>query len=290
MVLAFDEGPDAGMGHRRRCAALAIALEARGSRAIAVPLAGDRPTRVDAPTIVVDSYRTRADDRALYRAEVVVALDDLTRDLDVALVVDPAPGASSVPHQRAGRVLAGGAYAIVDPAVAKNSPVTRRVAPRSVLVATGASDASGAGARMAAAVACAHPALRVRLVIGPWGDSRIPDGVEAVHAPDGLVTEIVGSDLVVTAGGVTLLESVALGVPTVAVVLAANQRRNVDGVVGAGAALAADLDRVSDVVTRLVADPVLRDDLATAGPALIDGHGANRVADAIVTRRVRAAA
>src|SRR5205823_1880405 len=106
-LLVHDDGPGAGLGHRRRCEALAAALEARGIGTAVVPVDDER---LDAPVIVVDSYERRADDRAWATGRLVVALDDLARDLAVACVIDPAVGATSARHRRAGRVLAGPRY------------------------------------------------------------------------------------------------------------------------------------------------------------------------------------
>jgi spore coat polysaccharide biosynthesis predicted glycosyltransferase SpsG len=289
-MLAFDEGPGAGLGHRRRCAVIAGALRTLGWETASAPVLGDGPGVVDAPVIVVDSYRTRADDRMRYRGGVVVALDDLARDLDVALVIDPAPGSSRAPHRRAGLVLAGAPYSLVDPALRTLGARPPRMEPHTVLVATGASDADGVGFAMAEAIVAACPELRVRLVLGPWGDRRIPVGVEAVERPDGLASELAAADIVVTAGGVALLESLCLGRPTVVLALAANQRANVDGVLAEGAALSADPAHVVDAVVRLLRCAPLRVELAEAGRRLIDGRGASRVAEAIVALSARVAA
>src|SRR5690242_13194379 len=105
VVCCFDEGPGAGLGHRRRMEAVAGALTARGHTCDLAPLPVVELPPCDAA--VVDSYRQRADDRAFATAPVIVAVDDLARDLAVALVVDPSPGALGAAHRRARRVLAG---------------------------------------------------------------------------------------------------------------------------------------------------------------------------------------
>jgi spore coat polysaccharide biosynthesis predicted glycosyltransferase SpsG len=297
IVAVHDEGPGVGLGHRRRCEYVAAALRARE---LDVTLAPTGVVEVHASLVLVDSYRYRADDRARFRGRAVVAIDDLNRDLDVALVVDPAPGASSAPHRRAGRVLAGARYALVDPSLRAATVSEVASAPATVLVTTGAADLHGTGASIAAAVAAAHPTLRVRLVPPSSEASMSVDtrrsltphrpGVEVVEAADGLAVELASADVVVTAGGVTLLEALCLGRPAVAVVTAANQRANVEGAVASGAALVAEPAHVADAVTRLVANTRLREDLSMAGRVLVDGLGAERVADAIVDVMVRCAA
>src|SRR5258708_39480124 len=96
--LCFDEGPGVGLGHRRRMEAVAAALTQREHTCALLPLPVNELPACDA--VVVDSYRQRADDRAFAVAPVVAAVDDLARDLAVALVVDPSPGALGAPHRR----------------------------------------------------------------------------------------------------------------------------------------------------------------------------------------------
>ncbi len=289
-IVTFDEGPGVGLGHRRRCEVIAAALRDRGIETIALALdpSADQ-LLVDAPIVVVDSYRLRADDRSHFRGGVVIALDDLCRDLDVAIVVDPAPGASRAPHRRAGKVLAGAAYALVDPHLRSLGSRAPDSEPSTVLVATGAADQAGIGAEIAAAIR-AETDIVVRLAIGPWGNRCAPAGVEVVERSDGLAVELAAADIVVTAGGVTLLESLCLGRPTVAVALAPNQRANVEGVVAEGAALLVDPQDAPAAVRRLLGDAALRAAIAAAARGLIDGRGADRVVDAVVAATQRAAA
>src|SRR5438552_918394 len=94
-VLVYDDGPDAGFGHRHRMDALADALVRRGFSATMQPVG----TAVRAGVLVCDSNMTRADDLTLYRADRVIAVDDLDRDLSVDLVVDPSPGARPEVHR-----------------------------------------------------------------------------------------------------------------------------------------------------------------------------------------------
>ena len=111
MLLAFDEGPGVGLGHRRRMEALAAELASRAHECTLLPLGSGTPGAHD--VVMVDSYRMRADDGTFARADVVGAVDDLARDLAVDLVVDPSPGTVGAAHRRARRVLAGAAYALV---------------------------------------------------------------------------------------------------------------------------------------------------------------------------------
>ncbi len=281
----FDEGPGAGLGHRRRMETLAAELTDRGHDCVLVPL-GTTAATVASDAVVIDSYRTRADDPAFARARVVCALDDLDRDLAVDLVVDPSPGAIGAAHRSARRVLAGAAYALVPAPADRLIPASVDVPVTRVLVSTGAADAEGVGARIAGALAAAGldeggPEVQVRLVVGQWGAADVPRGVVAVRAPDGLAPELAAASLVVTAGGVTLLESCMLGRPTVAVALADNQRQAVCGLEREGAVVVATPETVTSAVRDLIRDRARRVNLSVTARYAIDGKGAARVADTL---------
>jgi spore coat polysaccharide biosynthesis predicted glycosyltransferase SpsG len=279
VLLTFDEGPGVGLGHRRRVEALAAELAGRGHgcRMLSLPKFGLMRTDV----LVVDSYRVRADDAARFRAGVVVAIDDLARDLDVDIVVDPSPGATGSAQQLAPRVLAGAAYALV-PAAEPHVPVIAVEAPvERVLVTTGAADDRGIGAQVAAAVLAAEPGLDVRLVVGPWGSDAVPSGVVAVRAPDGLTDELATASIVVTAGGVTMLEACRLARPVIALELALNQRRAISSLARDNAVVPATPASAAVLVSELVHDRRRRVALGAASATAIDGKGATRIADAI---------
>jgi spore coat polysaccharide biosynthesis predicted glycosyltransferase SpsG len=280
VTLAFDEGPGIGLGHRRRCQYLAGALRRLGADTDLRSL-GECDT-IAASVLVVDSYRARADDDRRFVADHIVAIDDLARDLAVDLLVDPDPGADGSAHRRAERVLAGAAFALVDPALARCSPGAVEEPVTCVLVTTGAADASGVGDQIATACATFMPQAHIRFVEGPWGAPCNDPDVEVVHAPDGLAEELRGADIVITAGGVTMLEACALGRPTIACVLAPNQSRSVAGTAHAGAVLAADPSSAPELAVRLARDARLRVRLSIAARKLVDGQGPTRIAEAVL--------
>ena len=282
VLLVCDEGPGAGLGHRRRCEAIATALRAQGIAAAVVPSGAGV---FAAPVLVVDSYRFRADDRHRFVPDVLVALDDLERDLDVDLVVIPAPdGLTGYESTARRRVLCGAEVALVDPRVAARGVAPLRPDVERILVTMGAADSTGVGASIAGDLVEARPDLDIRLVVGPWGARDVPAGVTSVIAPEGLVEELAAADVVVTAGGVTLLEALVMGRPTVAVAVADNQLANVRAAGAAGAAAVATREHAAAMALRLIDDASRRAALHAAGPVVIDGAGARRVADAIAAR------
>jgi UDP-2,4-diacetamido-2,4,6-trideoxy-beta-L-altropyranose hydrolase len=78
-----------------------------------------------------------------------------------------------------------------------------------------------------------------------------------------------------------------MGVPTIAVTLAENQRPIAVSLEAAGAAIDAGWNReltqarLADTLARLVPDETRRGEMSRRGRALVDGRGAQRVADAL---------
>ncbi len=276
VVLVCDEGAGSGLGHRHRCEAIAKELKSLGFQPVVVT--SGRGVMA-APIVVVDSYRFRADDRHCFVPGYVIAIDDLERDLAVDIAVLPAPGATGSAYRNARRVLAGARYSIVDPSLVPARNLATRT-PR-VLVTMGASDTGGIGARIASECALALPGAEIRLVIGPWGDQSTPSKVTPVFVSNGLAEELNCATVAVTAGGVTLLEAMALGCPTVAIATAPNQRSNVDAAANAGAVRAADVSTAAAITADLMGDESAQVQLSQAGSDLIDAKGASRVAEAI---------
>lgn len=225
VVLYYEEGPGIGLGHRRRMEALTKALERLGVSTECRPVDEHDPS--DPRVRVVDSYRVRADDERFAGAPVV-AIDDLERDLAVDLVIHPAPLSDPDSQQSAKRVLAGLEYAIIDVPDVQWRPTTNE--PKSVLVTLGGSDTAGLGAFIAELLAADLPDVQVRHAPGPWSKRTDSASVETVEAPDGLVDDLLAATVVVTAGGVTMLEALALGCPTVVVPTADNQMRAVEAI------------------------------------------------------------
>ena len=103
-----------------------------------------------------------------------------------------------------------------------------------------------------------------------------------------MVAVLAETDLVVGAGGVSLMERLAAGVPSVSLVIAENQKLFVEsaaakgGTVYAGTASRLLPIEMAEIIRQLIADPLRRASMVQAGAHLIDGHGANRVANALV--------
>lgn len=302
VVFAVAAGPRLGFGHLLRSRSLARALDVpwqvylRGTRgthqaarrlgARLLPQAGGR---IDARLLVVDDPSPREAARwvaCARRAQVPVAtVHDLgLGEVASDLIVDGSVHQS--PARRHGPALRGPAYAILDPAIA----VTRMTPAASarVLITLG----GGAHVRRLAAGLCA--ALGERR---PDLDIRVAGGFTAVCAatlplgrwidvPDGLADELAHATVAIVAGGVTLSEACALGVPAVGVAVTDAQQLTVRalarvGAVVDGGRLRPDprcLRTVADHTVELLSAAARRRQLSRTASRLIDGHGAHRVA------------
>jgi spore coat polysaccharide biosynthesis predicted glycosyltransferase SpsG len=100
-----------------------------------------------------------------------------------------------------------------------------------------------------------------------------------VHSPPTLTEEFAAAPIVVTAGGVSMLEACALGRAVVAVVTAENHGVAVAPGAARGAVVAVDGARAGAAVAALARDGGLRRTLAQTAQQTIDGLGPQRLAE-----------
>ncbi|WP_347312321.1 UDP-2,4-diacetamido-2,4,6-trideoxy-beta-L-altropyranose hydrolase [Defluviimonas sp. SAOS-178_SWC] len=252
--------------------------------------------------LVVDHYGLDARWTGRVRAAMpelrVLAIDDLDdRALGADLVLDQTRmGGGSRRHSGLAN-LTGPDYALLRPefAAARPAALSRRGQPvRRVLIAPGLADAAGL-APLALDALKGRPELSVDVVMGAESQScgavatRIAgrEGA-ALHldATDmaGLMTR---ADLCIGAGGMTGWERCCLGLPTVAVAVADNQRPGLRGLSEAGAVVAMGLEdaRMPGALTRAIGHAIeTAQNLSVAAARLCDGQGAARVLDALEGR------
>lgn len=276
-VFLTHGGSRIGLGHVRRCLALAGSLSVRGAKVTfvvspdeavrrlvessgfgvtEVAWEADFPSAVrsvretGADTAVVDSYAATAPLFEALRATVdqVVAVDDLAdRALPVDVVVNGGVGAQSLRYRLSENrlLLLGPEYALIAAEYAE-APV-RRTHDRieRVLVMLGGSVHRET---LQAALAAADSVLEgvvVDVVAGPYAGAAAVDGVmrgrgnrTVVHGPvSDLRPLILRADVAVSGAGMTLYELAATATPSIMVLTASNQSLNVRGFEQAGAAI-----------------------------------------------------
>lgn len=281
-VLA-DAGPRVGLGHLSRAGAVAAALRAQGHAVttlvlgeedvehdgIAWAAAGEAAALAGDGPVLVDSYRV--DVAALARGgarKVAVFWDGVGAEPQGGALAITLRGAEG-PRLACLRPMFWGLAA---------RPVASEV--RRVLVATGGGAAGGVGA-LAETVRGALPDVEVAAILGPYADETLPDGVVAVRTPPRMADELQAADLVVTAAGQTMLETLCAGTPCVATAVVGNQRAQLELLAAGGGVWASEADAIGQAITALAANRAERERLAATGRKLVDGFGALRVAGVI---------
>lgn len=293
-VLA-DAGPTVGLGHLSRAGAVAAALRAQGHAVRAVVLGAEG---VEHDGIAWAAAGAGGDGGGEPLAAAVAGEGPLLVDsyrVDVAALArggGDSGRAVAVFWDGVGDEPEGAALAITlrgedGPRLACLRPMFWGVAPRAVapevrrvLVATGGGAAGGTGA-LAETVRGALPDVEVAAILGPYADEALPDGVIAVRTPPRMADALQAADLVVTAAGQTMLETLCVGTPCVATAVVDNQRAQLDLLASRGGVWASDADAIGAAVVALAANRAERERLAAAGRKLVDGFGALRVAGRI---------
>ncbi|WP_029029520.1 UDP-2,4-diacetamido-2,4,6-trideoxy-beta-L-altropyranose hydrolase [Salinarimonas rosea] len=289
----------AALGPEREWPADAQDADAAATRA-AARAAGYDPAR-----IVVDHYGLgRAwEARVAEDGALVAAIDDLGRAHACALVVDQNAGrdrhdpyVDRVPASC--RRLLGPRYAMLRGefaelhrvARARSGPVAR------ILVSVGGADSGDATGAVLAAITRAGLADRVLdVVVGALyphlerlRSACAPLQQVTLHVQTDRLAELMTlADLAVGAGGGTTWERCALGVPSLVLTLAENQRAPVraaaaEGLVYAPDVAPGDIEGLAIHLAALDANASLRGFLSARGLARVDGGGAARVAAAIL--------
>lgn len=216
-----------------------------------VPRPGDRydlaatraaALRLSVRWVVVDTYAADESFFAGLQGETfhVCVIDDLAdRNLSSAsLLINPTPGSELWAGRRCRgvEVLAGSSYALLHRAFSKaredrGEPPCRP--PQQVLVTLGGSDPRGLSGPAVRAVGALLSGAEVSLVLGPAAspaaDELDTDSKVTIFqglSPQEMAGEMAKSDLAIASPSTTAWELSCLGVPTLAVVVAENQRRN----------------------------------------------------------------
>lgn len=275
------------------------------------PRAGGTDTILDAArafgadAVVLDDYGLDAASAAPLRVQglKLAVIDDLAdRAYACDLLIDPGYGrraedyAGKVPDDCA--LALGPAYALVRAdvaAAARSREPAVRPEVEGVFVSFGLSDIGGIAARAVQALRPLAPQARFDVALA--GDASSLPALNAMAAADAGVRVHVdardvaallqAADVAVGAGGSSTWERCALGLPTLAAIVADNQRAVIEKLAADGVLLAADMAEAEFeglLAARFVELLGLeaRARLAKASRALCDGQGAARAAGAIL--------
>jgi UDP-2,4-diacetamido-2,4,6-trideoxy-beta-L-altropyranose hydrolase len=261
------------------------------------------PERFDA--IVFDHYGlSEADHRAMAQGKPTLVIDDLAdRPLAADLVLDSGPARRAEDYDglipEGARLLLGPQYAPVRPefAALRDTALAWRGEPVGrVLVSLGLTDVDGITGRVVERLRPKVSEVGIDIVLGAEApslaslskiarrDTRITLHVDSPNMAQ-LTAE---ADFAIGGAGSSTWERCTLGLPTLMLVLAENQRAAARTLAEREAALvvdvgAANFEALFDrALMRLTTDADLRRKLASASAELCDGQGGPRVAEAFL--------
>ena len=273
--------------------------QAQDAEACALILAAQRPD-----WLIVDHYALDARwECALaphYRKLMVI--DDLAdRPHACDLLLDQTFGRDAADYRAlvppGCHLLCGSQYALLRPEFAALRPYSlqRRARPalRELLITMGGVDKDNAtGLVLQALRACPLPAdCRITVVMGataPWLEEvrtqaqDMPWPARVLVGVSDMAQLMADSDLAIGAAGATSWERCCLGLPTIMLVLAENQRKVAQGLEQSGGAKLINLgqsarSRLRELLLPLIDDPAQLLNMSDCAASVVDGSGVNAV-------------
>jgi spore coat polysaccharide biosynthesis predicted glycosyltransferase SpsG/RimJ/RimL family protein N-acetyltransferase len=236
-------------------------------------------------------------------AKAIAVIDDLAdRDHDCDVLCDSAldrtPWDYAAHVSAATKLLLGPQYALLRPEFARARHRTKRKSEgpvRRLFVNVGATDPTGLLPKIVDGIELAGFEGVVDIVIAAQAPGRkaVAERLERaafdgrLHVDADNVAELMAeADLAVGAAGSTAWERCCLGLPSVIVMAADNQRHIAQGLAAAGAAMLLPPDFSADDLAKMLAsflgDKAQRAALARGAKRLCDGLGCGRVAEAML--------
>lgn len=253
--------------------------------------------------IVVDHYEIDGAYHAALRATgaTLVVIDDLGRPgLGADILVNQNIYASEglYPGANGCRLLLGPRFALLRPEflASRGGVSSERPSVPTVLVTLGGGETSAMARVAVEGLSRLGDGIGIVVVLGPGAadagrlDSAAGGRLRVVRDPTDMAALMQRCDLAICGGGGTCLELACLGVPALVIVMADNQRRNVEGLAAAGITVslgehaAVTPAAVETAVARLLHDADRRRRMADRGQALVDGRGVERVVAEIEQR------
>jgi UDP-2,4-diacetamido-2,4,6-trideoxy-beta-L-altropyranose hydrolase len=297
--IVLEGGPQLGFGHAGRCLALweelGVRCAFRSSEGTVERFLQARGAPVrragEAPVVVLDRAVSVEPEEVceLHReGRRVVLVDDLGPAREHADVVLDPPTAAFWP-EAAGRRLEGFAHALLRREV-REAWLPARTPTRAggVLLAMGGSDPAGLTPVIAQELSA--NGLEVTVALGPGYRGLSPTGGSVLASPEEFIPALARAELLIAGYGHSLLEAAHLGVPAIAVVYKPAHLAHARAFCAQGTAQMFDLTagdiglgagELGQAVMRLVGEPLLRAKMSARGARLVDGLGAQRVANVL---------
>jgi spore coat polysaccharide biosynthesis predicted glycosyltransferase SpsG len=315
LFVRADGSREVGFGHVMRSLAVAEVARDRGHAVeyvmagddVAVDLVGRRrfPTvRVAEPhdhrwldalqagdRVLIDGYPFLNDGvttAARARGAVVAAVDDHDGGpVEADIVVNPSAVAPER-YANARQVCSGPSYALIRPEFAAYRDRASRNETGTLLLTFGGSDAGDIAGKVLETLdnsGMYNAFSRVRLLLGPAApEPNERAWLEVVRDPPDVAATLAEADIAISAAGSTTWELLYLGVPCLLIEVAENQRLLAATAAATHGAIA--LGEAPDAIAHL--GEILqtrmrrgRIEMSQAAQNAVDGHGAQRVVDAL---------
>jgi len=252
-------------------------------------------------TVIVDSYDIDAGYFDLLRhagLRIIYFEDEAKTDWNVDAVINGVFGAEGL-NYAAPLALLGPDYLVLGRDYWNGGGNRKQETdPLGIIITMGGIDHYDLTSRAISLLDGMEGPFKIHAVIGPYYENtkeiETAEGTcrhETIlhHQPAGLAPLIRQCHAAVSAGGLTLYELAAMGVPAIGVWLWENQRRNTEQLGKMGAILPLAYEegsgfdgKLASAVDVLVHDTGKRDAMRLAGLTAVDGQGALRVADALM--------
>ncbi len=318
VVILTEGGSEIGFGHIARCSSFFQAFREKGVEPEII-VSGDSSTDnfmkelprkrcawhdgnlaffkdiQGADIVFIDSYRASAEiySRIAGSVGVAVYIDDTVRiDYPPGIVVNGAIHALSMGYPERGtvRYLLGPQYQPMRSPFWDVGEKPIRESIESVLITFGGDDVRNLSPRILSIFTNGFPGIRKTIIMGAGSKDISEVRLHAdnrtrilVNVDAELMREcMMETDIAVSAGGQTTFELARIGVPSVIIGVAENQRNNLEGWKEVGCfVIAGNWDR-PDIVhevtrcIRYIADRSTRIRMSAKGRAIVDGQGARR--------------
>jgi UDP-2,4-diacetamido-2,4,6-trideoxy-beta-L-altropyranose hydrolase len=208
----------------------------------------------------------------------------------------PKPTKSKYPEDVKSELLLGPRYALLRDEFVDACQLSRKIptVASAVLITTGGGDPTNLLQRLVDAINFSSLRLDVKVVVGTAPEARFLHSHEM--EPRSSIQLVVGSrtmsqlvawaDIAISAAGSTCWEFCALGLPSILIDVAENQRPLADSLSQRGIAAwvplkEANSERLVTEIELLIQSPERREAMSRRGKDLVDGRGAQRVVSAL---------
>lgn len=255
----------------------------------------------DADLVIFDHYGIAAGVEASARraGRRILVIDDLAnRQHCCDLLLDQTIGRAPIEYaslvERDCTMLIGNRFALLRPefAAARPAALERRAGSvRTIMVSMGMTDLGGITAQIVERLVAHLSDVRIDIVLAATAASHAAVSALATSrniirvfpADSDMAALMSHADLAIGAAGTTSWERCCLGLPTIMLILADNQKRVAAELAARCAALlATDVNQAVSLAHKLLRDKESLCALSSNAADLIDGHGTARVCEAIM--------